>query len=377
MPWKELSVSDQRWVLVHQVVELKRPVSVVARECGVSRKTAYKWCRRFQQDRNDLLRDRSRRPKSSPQRSEASIEQSVLALRHKHNWGPRKIHRLLKEHLAMPSIRTVATILVRHGCVGPTTPPPEPPPLQCFQRGAPNELWQLDHKGPIEVGRERYTPLSILDDHSRYCLCFTPLIDVTLVRAWNLLWEVFKEVGMPQAILCDNAFSGSIGLSWFDVRLVRLGIRPIHGRAYHPQTQGKVERFHGSAKRELINFNARRDTLEHFQEDAARWRQTYNTIRPHEAIGDVPPMTRWKPSSRPRPDTLPEVSYPPDAILRRVSHAGDFRYQNARIVVGRALHGQTVRIEERDHDIGVYYSWKQVRVIPHALLGGRRSHKII
>lgn len=376
MPWKDLSVSDQRWVLVHQVVELKRPLSVVARECGVSRKTAYKWCRRFRQDGGAPLQDRSRRPKSSPNRTGDSIEQSVLALRRAHNWGPRKIHRVLRDTLAMPSIRTVAAILTRHGCVRPPAPTP-PAPLQSFERGAPNELWQLDHKGPIEVGRERYTPLSILDDHSRYCLCFTPLADVTLARAWDLLWGVFGEAGMPGSILCDNAFSGSVGLSWFDARLVRLGIRPIHGRAYHPQTQGKVERFHGSAMRELVDFDARRDTLAHFAEDAARWRQTYNTVRPHEAIGDVPPATRWTPSDRRRPDTLPEVGYDAGAILRRVSHGGDVRYRNARIVVGRGLHGQTVRIEERDHDIGVYYSWKQVRVIPHALLGGPRSDKVI
>ena len=113
------------------------------------------------------------------------------------------------------------------------------------------------------------------------------------------------------------------------------------------------------------------------QTEAARWRRTYNTVRPHEAIGDVPPATRWTPSDRRRPDALPEVVYEAGATLRRVSHGGDVRYRNARIVVGRGLHGQTVRVEERDHDIGVYYSWKQVRVIPRALLGGPRSDKIL
>src|SRR5204863_10070750 len=104
----------------------------------------------------------------------------------------------------------------------------------------------------------------------------------------------------------------------------------------------------------------------------------YNTLRPHEALGDLPPLTRWRPSERRRPDAMPtDVSYPPDAITRRVSIAGDFRYRNARIVVGRGLAGQTCRIEPSDRDIAVYYSWKLLRVIPNDLLGGPRSDRII
>ena len=168
-----------------------------------------------------------------------------------------------------------------------------------------------------------------------------------------------------------------MGLSWFDARLVRLGIRPTHGRPYHPQTQGKVERLHGSAQRELIDFNARRDDLDDFGEDCRRWRTTYNTIRPHEALNDLPPVTYWKPSNRPRPKALPEVSYPADAITRTVSFAGDFRYQNARILVGRGIAHEKVRIEVREHDIAVYYAWRELRVIPNDLLAGGRSDKMV
>ena len=387
MPWKELAVSEQRFALIHQVRLARRPVAQVAREFGVSRKTAYKWLGRCDVGKDDVgvdvaqLRDRSRRPHRSPRRTDAATEQAVVALRRQFNYGPRKIRKLLHDRrIAVPSVRTVASILSRHGCIGDAADHAPPPPPQPFERAAANELWQVDHKAALEVARQRVTPLTVLDDHSRYCLRFEPVCDVTMHTVWHVLWELFGEVGLPDAILCDNAFGGTrctVGLSWFDVQLLRLDVRPIHGRAYHPQTQGKVERLHGTAQRELIDFGVRRDSLEHFADDCRRWRCTYNTLRPHEALGDLPPALRWKPSTRRRLAMLPQISYPADAVTRRVSHAGDFRYRNARVLVGRGLSGQTVRIEEREHDIAVHYGRKELRVIDHCLLRGPRSDKMV
>jgi transposase InsO family protein len=395
MPWKALSMYEQRLALIHRIVTLKQAVGKVAKEFGVSRKTVHKWLRRYR--RHESVADRPRRPKRSPGKTCPQTEDQVLDIRRRHNWGPRKIHRLLINQqqqqqqqqqcvpcdpplgAGVPSLRTVARILTRNDCVGSnadasttTTPPP---PNQFFERGAPNQLWQLDHKGPIEVARQRVWPLSVLDDCSRYCLCFQRVCDTGHQATWDVLWQLFERYGLPDSILCDNAFAAPVGLSWFDARLVRLQIQPMHGRPYHPQTQGKVERFNGTAKRELLDFSARRDSFEHFDEDAERFRMVYNTIRPHEALGDVPPISRWKSSVRLRPPHLPEVSYPPGTITRRVSQVGDFHYRNARIVVGRSLARQQVRIEERQADIGVYYCWKLVRVIANDQLGGPRSNQ--
>jgi len=381
MSWKVESVLQQRLAMIHRIEELKRPVHEVAKEFGVSRKTANKWLARHRGKQWCALIDQSHRPKHSPDKTADAIEEAVVEERRRHNWGPRKIHRLLCDRgLSMPSVRTVANILVRRDCITCAQARPEPLPPQPFERPEPNQLWQLDHKGPIEVAREKICPLTVLDDCSRYCLCFAPVRDVTMPTAWNVLWGLFADVGMPESILCDNAFKGtymSPGLSWFDARLVRLGIHPIHGRAYHPQTQGKVERLHGTIQRELVNFNARRDTLEHFAEDAEQWRMTYNTIRPHEALGDLSPAARWKPSPRPRPAQLPEVSYPSDAMTRRVSFSGDIRYHGARILVGRGLTGQTVRLEEQEQQLVVHYAWKQLRSISTDLLRPGRSDKMV
>jgi transposase InsO family protein len=389
MPWKELSVSEQRLAMVHRVVTLGYPVARAGREFGVSRKTVHKWLGRYRTCEPFALYDRPRRPAHSPGRTAAAVEGAVLDVRAAHGWGPRKIHRTLLDRgvAGVPSVRTVAAILARRGCVPPPPPADDdddddgcgsggrtPHP---FERGRPNELWQLDHKGAVEVARRRVCPLSVIDDHSRYCLCFARVDDLTARTTWDVLWGLFERFGLPDALLCDNAFSAPVGLSWFDARLVRLDVEPAHGRPRHPQTQGKVERFNGTAARELIGFDARRDTLEHFDADCERFRVKYNTLRPHEALGDVPPVARWRPSARPRPPRLPDVTYPAGAVTRRVSDAGDVRYRNARVVVGRGLAHETVMVEERERDVAVYYAWKLVRVIPQALLGGPRSDKMV
>jgi transposase InsO family protein len=420
MPWKALSMDEQRLALIHRIVTLKQPVGEAALAFGVSQKTAHKWLARYR--RQESLADQSRRPRHSPGKTSDPLEAQVLGIRQRFNWGPRKIHRILRNQhqdaddtllsgvaastlslvrpnpshpsawpavasgngaacaspgVTLPCLRTVARILSRNDCVG-SIPPEVAAPPQFFERKEPNQLWQMDHKGPIEVARQRVWPLSVLDDYSRYCLCFQRTGDTSHQTTWQLLWEVFDRYGLPDSILCDNAFSASVGLSWFDARLVRLEINPIHGRSYHPQTQGKVERFNSTADRELLDFGARRDRFEHFDQDAERFRMTYNTIRPHEALGDLTPITRWKASARARPEQIPEVIYPSGSVLRKVSQVGDIHYRDARILVGRALSRQHVRIEEREHDIAVYYSWKLLRVIPHDKLGDRsqKNHLI-
>ena len=192
--------------------------------------------------------------------------------------------------------------------------------------------------------------------------------------AWNVLWNVFGEFGLPQAILCDHAFGTNFtrlpGVSWFESRLLRLGIGCLHGRPYHPQTQGKVERLHGTLVREVY---PRLDTtsLAQFTAGLDHWRQSiYNAKRPHEALGDQPPLTRWRRSERPRPQQLPEVHYPPGSVLRRVGSNGLFEYRRRRILAGQGLVGEQVRVEESDGGLVVFYAAKEIRRIALDRLSG-------
>jgi transposase InsO family protein len=371
MPWKVDPVPEQRIALVHAIRTAGLSVTEAARRYGVSRRTAYKWLARHDTDPQVPLADRSRRPRHSPTRTAADVERLVLEARDRWGWGPRKLHAVLQaQGQPAPPARTIAAILRRHGRIPTAATPAAEVPPQRFQRGAPNELWQLDFKGPLEVQRQRVSPLAVLDDHSRYCLALRPCLDQTYATVQATLWDLFGDVGLPEALLCDNAFRArntAVGLSAFDAWLIRLGVRPIHGRGYHPQTQGKVERFNGTLQRELWPV-ARRDLLVHFEADLHRWRPVYNAVRPHEALGDEPPVCCWRPSPRPRPASVPEVSYPEDAELRTVGHAGDIRYHRARVLIGQGLAGQRVRVIDIDTHIEVYYGSYRVRHIATALL---------
>jgi transposase InsO family protein len=367
MPWKVTPVLELRKVFVQQVLVLRRAVAAVCREHGISRKTAYKWLARHRGDPQIPLADRSRRPKRAPRRTSTEIETHVVEVRNRFGWGSRKIRAvLLAQGVAVPSVPTVNAILQRHGLITSTQRMEQPPP-QFFTHSQPNELWQCDHKGPREVARQKIYSLTVIDDHSRFLLALHPCLDVTMKTAFAALWSVFGEFGLPERILCDNAF-GSLHQvpktpSWFEAQLIRLGIRPIHGRPYHPQTQGKVERLHGTLEREVWP-HVRHDSLEHFAHDVDRWRtEIYNPLRPHEALNDQPPLARFRPSPRPRPDRLPEIEYPAGSVLRKVDSTGRIGWKTYRILAGAGLTGEYVRVEERDHDIAVFYAWKQIRLL--------------
>jgi transposase InsO family protein len=365
VPWKVLPVPEQRIALAHAVRTAGLSVAEAARRYGVSRKTAYKWLARFDAAPGGPLADRSRRPHACPGRTPEDIERLVLGARDRWGWGSRKLRAvLLRDGHPAPPVRTIAAILRRHGRIHAAVAAGQAPP-QRFERSSPNDLWQLDFKGPLEVARQRVTPLSVLDDHSRYLLALRACADMTFATVQAALWDLFGDVGLPEQLLCDNAFSArnsGVGLSAFDAWLVRLGARPVHGRPYHPQTQGKVERFHGTLEAELWPY-ARRDTAEHFASDLEAWRPIYNAVRPHEALGDEPPVARWRPSARRRPERVPEMTYPAGTEVRRVGQVGEVRYKGARIMAGWGLAGEAVRVEELRGQVEIYYSAHRVRCL--------------
>jgi transposase InsO family protein len=369
MPWKAVTMSESRTAFVSLIHSAGCSFTEACRRFGISRKTGYKWLARHRAAPEEPLRDHSRRPHGSPFCTPPEIERQILAIRDRYGWGGRKIQAFLRtQGLHLPSARTVANVLRRCGRI--RTAPSPSTASQRFERAVPNELWQVDFKGPVEVARRRLPILTALDDHSRYLLALEVCPDQTMATAWNILWNLFAEVGLPDAILCDGGFaargpgSGRVGLSWFDAHLVRLDIHPWHGRPYHPQTQGKAERLHGTLEAELWP-RLRRDDEAAFRKGLRHWRtQVYNCLRPHEALGDVPPVRRWHPSLRPRPAKLPAIQYPQGAILRKVMQRGEISWRNQEILVGAGLAGECVRLTETEHDLVICYSWKEVRRLP-------------
>ena len=266
--------------------------------------------------------------------------------------GGRKLARLLASQggpALAPS--TVTGILRRAGLLDSAAAPGQRP-CQRFERDAPNELWQMDFKGHFPLlSRSRCHPLTVLDDHSRFSVVLQACADERGETVREVLTGAFRRYGLPAAMLMDN------GAPWgsdhhhpftaFSLWLIRLGIRVAHGRAYHPQTQGKEERFHRTLKFEVLrHFNF--TTLAHCQREFDRFRQRYNLVRPHDALGLATPASRYRPSPIPFPNCLPPVEYPCGLEVRKVQENGWFTYRGRDFRLTKALRGFPVALRQAD-----------------------------
>jgi transposase InsO family protein len=348
MPWSERSIMDHRAEFVMLARAEGASLSLLCRRFGISRPTGYKWLARAQQESG--LADRSRRPHSSPQRSSSEVESAVLSVRREHPvWGGRKIARALRDcGLPSPAPSTVTTILRRHGLIDPVEAAKHRP-FQRFERAEPNELWQMDFKGDFALEKGRCFPLTVLDDHSRYDLCLAACANQRRGTVQEHLIETFRRYGLPLRMLMDNGppWGTLSGAPLFrrhtllTVWLMLLGIKVSHGRPYHPQTQGKDERFHRTLKAEVLQQQQFRD-LPACQKAFDAWRRVYNLKRPHEALRLEVPASRYQPSKRSFPDRMPAVEYGPGDQVRRVQHGGKISFAGREFRLPKAFRGQPV-----------------------------------
>jgi transposase InsO family protein len=316
-------------------------VAELCRRFGISRETGFQYLRRYREAGEAGLRDRSRRPHTSPQRTAPAIEARILDLREVHPWGGRKLARRLRDLgvANVPAVSTVTEVLRRHGKLDPAEAVKHTA-LTRFERSAPNELWQMDFKGHVAMDHGRCHPLTVLDDHSRYSLGLIACANEADATVRGHLTDVFRRYGLPQAMLSDNGSpwggSGSRGYTAFEVWLMRLGIRLHHGRPYHPQTQGKDERFHRSLNVEVLQMRPRTD-LASYQAAFDHWRPIYNEQRPHEGLGMTVPLTRYKPSQTPFTEQLAEPAYYATDDVRRVDTDGAVKFRSRRVKMSQAF----------------------------------------
>ena len=346
MPWQERSVMTERQEFVAFASQEEANISALCAGYGISRKTGYKWLARAAAG-DPLLADHARRPRSSPGRTPATMEARILALRREHPaWGGRKLHhRLVASGVAdVPAPSTITAILRRHGLLAAEPPRRD---FRSFEHPAPNDVWQMDFMGHRALTTGRVHPWTLLDDQSRFALGLTACANQQHTTVKAQLTDVFRRYGLPQAILCDNGSpwgtAGMGGLTSLEAWLLRLGVEPWHGRPYHPQTQGKVERFHGTVAAEVFAHRALID-LAAAQTAFDAFRTGYNLDRPHEALDDAVPASRYTPSARPFPEIVPPVAYGPDDVVRTVSVHGSISWQGRRHFISRGLVGEPVAL---------------------------------
>ena len=351
MPWQEVSTMSLRreFVMLASVEGANR--AELCRRFGISRKTGYKWLERARS--GCLLADATRRPANSPRRTKLTTEQFIVALRDEHPaWGARKLRRRLQDlgKGPLPAPSTVQAILTRHGRIDPKRED-APGPWQRFEHPQPNALWQMDFKGHFALQTGRCHPLTVLDDHSRFALCLQACANEQGQTVQQRLSLVFQRYGLPARIGVDN------GSPWGDTFdspytplvawLIRLGVSVSHSRPYHPQTLGKDERFHRTLKAEVLDRTY--SDLPSVQQRFDHWRLVYNCQRPHEALGMQVPASRYRPSPRPMPSTLPAIEYAPGDFVRRVQQQGWLSFRGQQLRVSKAFRGSPVALRPR-HD---------------------------
>jgi len=357
MPWQERCTMSLRQEFLFLANQPGSNFSQLCQRFGISRKTGYKWRQRHRQDSNDALVDRSRRPRRSPRRSEPELERQALMIRDETGWGARKIKWSLETAGQGPVAKsTVHSILCRHGRV-PASPEQVTSSYQRFEQERPNQLWQMDFKGHFQLGnRERCHPLTVLDDRSRYSLCLQACRNEQTVTVKERLTATFRRYGLPERMLMDN------GSPWgsdrehqhtlLTVWLLRLGIAVSHSRPYHPQTQGKDERFHRTLKVELLAHRSFGD-FECMQSSFDKWRHRYNHQRPHEALGMAVPATCYQVSNRSFPEQLPALEYGTIDQVRKVQTDGKISFRHREFQVGKAFRGNPVALRPTTED-GIY-----------------------
>ena len=366
MPWARTDVGEQRVKFVVRAVSGKERMAALCREFGVSRPTGYRWRQRFEQAGSfTAVVERSRRPKRSPLQTERPKEERVVALRREYGWGAKKIEVLLREEDAPLTVTTINRILKRRGLVGKKDS--NAPALERFERSAPNELWQMDGKGEYRAKDGTCYPLSILDDHSRYAVGLYGLAAFTAEQVYPCLVRTFERYGVPEAMLMDRgsvwwSTTNGYGLTWLSVRLIEQGIRLHYGRAHHPQTQGKEERFHRTMDQALRHRGKPKQMAE-WPGALEEFRQVYNERRPHEALGMQRPRERYRASARGYQGQVREWEYPEGSEVRRLNPAGCLYWEGEHWFVCEALAGRRVRVENVENLLLVSYRHMYVREI--------------
>lgn len=382
MPFIKLSIVDQRKEFCLIATKPGSNISDLCRRYKITRRTGYKWLERYNKEGFEGLEDKSKRPHHNPNQILEGIEKYVIKLRvNDPEWGSKKLHKLIcndkeagkYEYETIPSKATITRILRRNDLINPIRSKFFKD-FERFVRQYPNELWQMDYKGWFRLlNSKQCHPLTITDDHSRFNLCLEACRNQQEKTVKDALIKVFRRYGLPYMMLTDNGSPwGAAGnepgegircYTTFEKWLIQLNIKLIHGRPYHPQTQGKEERFHKTLKQEVIDREQFHDH-EHCQKRFDLWREKYNCMRPHESLDFKTPGELYQPSFKIYPETIKPYEYNMTDMKRKVDK-GTISFKNKSIRVGHAFDGDYVALRKtnEENDFEIYFCNQLIRTI--------------
>lgn len=354
MPWRRGPV-DERTTMVGLHLSGWTKADL-AEEFGVSWRCVHKWVERFRVEGEDGLDERSRAPKSSPQRKGHEAVEELLALKRRFpRFGPAKLITFLVPEHRMAAC-TASEILDAHGLVRKRRPRQR---RVLVARSpivvpGPGHTLATDYKGHFRVGSGEYCyPLTMADPASRFVLAIDAFRAIDGAEAKRSYERVFRANGVPSQIIHDGGSPfcapASIGaISELTKWWVHLGIHPIRIEPGRPQQNGRLERMH----RDLKEWTAQppAPTLARQQKRFDEFRELFNHIRPHESHGQKPPSSFFKPYGRPYPRRLPQIEYADHMVVRRVRHNGEIRWKGQLVYVGGVLAGEHVALRKAEDD---------------------------
>lgn len=359
MPWKQVSPMDERKRFVTECYARHKTMSQLCADYGISRKTGYKWLRRYHEYGEPGLQDRSSAPRNCPHATAGEVVRRLVELREQYpQWGPKKLIVLLDNELGdgtAPSASTAGEILRQHGLVTPrkrkrrSTGHAKQHPLS--EPRAANDVWAVDFKGWFRTrDKAACHPLTVSDLYSHYVLLCQGYVRQRLEQVEKDFEQLFQRCGLPKAIRMDNGTPfgscGLGGLSRLSIKWLKLGINLEFIEPGKPQQNGSHERMHRTLKLEAVIPPAR--DLAEQQARFDTWRQRFNELRPHEALGQRTPASLYAQSSRSYEGDK-KFSYPSYFETRYVRHDGMFSWQGRLRFVGEAFSKDRIGLL-RDHE---------------------------
>lgn len=393
MPWREISKVELRKEFANSVLLDEMPIAEACRLYGISRPTGYKWLRRYEAQGVTGLSDLSRAPKSISHRTPEEVEDTIVQLRQRYpSFGPKKLRALLLQRSPQqdwPATSTIGEILDRRGLIDPRegrrrTPPSTAPLSHAVQ---PNDVWSVDFKGQFLLGNGVLCyPFTVTDNASRMLLAVDGYPSTQGGPVRQSMERLFHLHGLPMAIRSDNgapfASAGVLGLSTLSAWWLSLGITHERIEAGHPEQNGRHERMHLTLKREttrpaapdMAGQQGRFDTFLAY----------YNQERPHEALGQIPPVSAWRPSVRRYPGDVKPLDYHRCDLIKTITPSGNLKFQRNELYLGLALAGHRVGLTEIEpdvwlvgfagHDLGLFEPG-DARVSPLSVGRGARIRK--
>ena len=377
MPWERKTVEEQRREFAEAAKETKN-FSALCREFGITRKTGYKWVERYKE--NADLSDKSRKPFTVTNRTPIETEERIVVLRAENpGWGAKKLKEVLeRQGHEIPCVKTVNNILNRYGCISAE----ESRKHQAFTRFEKehcNEMWQTDFKGEFRMADNNYCyPLNIFDDHSRFVIKIAPALS-TANKVIPAFRSAFCEYGMPNSVLSDNGaqFAGfRQGYTRFEKWLMNHDVLPIHGRIKHPQTQGKIERFHRTMQEELLKHTVM-ENIDDANNKFQLWREKYNNIRPHEALGMKCPAEVYIPSNRAYSDEVSPYEYGGQFHVIKVNSWGYARFDKWQVYLSETMINEYIEFRPNPHGDSFIACYRNFKIAEFDTLSGKLINRKI